>query len=543
MSQQEAKEATPDTSPRLDEEGEGPRTSFSGFLVPVALVAGLGGAGLFFYHQRIVTERTVAEYLVKARDTVKKHDLGSLKDAEALLKQALEVDEDPRALALMAMDYVYQSEHGLDTLGEAERFLKQAVDEGAETPHRYATDAYLKIERGNAAQAEREVDDLMKGEVGGPEMAHALGWAKAENGQLIEGSRIIRAAQQGDSSAIAFSITLAEIMERQGKDREAAKSLRGVLAQNANPAHGLARAWLAGLELKAYGDLVSPLQHMDLVREKLDGEGPRTRGLYTLAEGELALALGQPDQALAKAKEAAAALPNHAPVLDLEARALLAKGSQDEAVATYRKAMELKPEYAGPAWALARLLSQRKDDGALAIAEQLEKRVQGTKGPEFELFRGEHFLRQGKLEDAKAALTRAADLGDDAMILLGLARVTFAEEQAKGAKADIEKVGEALSQALERLTVFPEAQEVLADVQLWNFMVDAAHEAWNQADAGYKKQNRSIVDMNAFYDRVVAALDAAKDPRVKGPATAKAAEWRKRKADYLEATKSALSGK
>lgn len=536
MSQQQTNKtgANPDVnSTDDDEDGLPPRTSLVGFVAPVVLVAALGGAGLYFYRQSVLVEQEVGEILVKARDKVKKHDLASLKEAEESYKIVLEKKKnDPRALSYLALAYFHQSEHGLATLDLAEQNVRRAKEEGATTPVIYAADAYLKIARGSAVEAERELRALIEKEIGGSEMAHALGWAAAEQGRYIEGNRIIRQASEGDFSAMAYSVTLAEIAHRQGEERAAVRHLQNVIRDNQSPRHQLARAWAAALQAKNYGNLVPALQALQEV-EKAGDAGPRAKMMFTWAQGEIALAAGNPALALEKAQEALGIAADWAPLLDLAARAQMMAGKSDDALATLEKAANARPEYRGVRWALAKLKSERKDDSALALLADLEKSVQGTKGPEYEIFRGDHYLRTGKIEEAKAAYERAADLGDDPVILLGLAKVTFEEEKGKGKKADIERVAEAIMQATERRAVFPDAQVFLAEVSLWNFMVDPAHEAYGQAEAQYKKLNRPVPEMLRFYDQTIAAFKGVSEAQIKKASAERASEWEKKKQEFI----------
>ena len=162
------------------------------------------------------------------------------------------------------------------------------------------------------------------------------------------------------------------------------------------------------------------------------------------------------------------------------------------------------------------------------------------KGPEYELFRGNHFLRTGKVEEAKQAFTRAAELGDDAEILFGLARVTFLEEKKKGNKADLEKVANDFGTASEARQTFPELQEYMAIVSLWNFQVDGAEGSFEEAEKQFKKLNRPVPELLAFYDRVVAAYEKA-EGAAKADAAKKVGPWKDKKKEYLASVAALLS--
>lgn len=510
-------------------------TGFIGFIVPVILVGGLGAGAVYLYKGKKETDVFVEKRVLEARDKVKKHDLANLQKAEQLYKEALERDpESVLAQGGLANTYFAMSQHGLDTLGKSKDFLAKVEAADAQSAARYAVRAYIDIVEGNPEKAERDVKALLERGMAAPMLAHALGWAQAEQGRYIDGNRVLRQATETDFSAVAYRLTLAEIAHRQGDERGAAKQLDGILRNNINPDHHLAAAWEAALRLKNYGSLVKPVKLIEQVKKAKDSVGPRTKALLTWAEGEFKLATFNPAEALEKADEALKANPGFPPFLDLKARALVSQGKYDEAVAVYEEALKGK-EYRGIKWDLAKLKSQRKDDAALALVDELEKSVQGTKGPEFLIFRGDHALRKGDLEQAKKYYTEAAELGDDAQILLGLAKVAFEEEKKKGKKADIEKVTTAIQAALDAKKYFPEAHEYVGIISLWNYLLEGAHNEYIQAETQYKKLKRPIPEVIKFYDRAIDTFANADLPRrEKRKADAFAKEWQAKKGEYLQ---------
>lgn len=505
-----------------------------GFLVPVLLVAGLGAGAVYLYKGKKETDVYVGKKVVEARDKVKKHDLKSLKEAETLYADAQKAEPDnARALGGLAITYFHMSEHGLETLGKAKDMLAKVEAADAQTGERYATRAYIDIAEGNAEKAERDVKALLERDIAAPKLAHALGWAQAAQGRYLDGNRILRQAQETDFSAVAFRLTLAQIAHQQGDERGAAKQLAGALRPNMNPDHLMGAAWEAALRLKNYGSLVKPVKLIEQVKKAKDEAGPRTVAYLTWAEGEFKLATFNPADALTKAEEALKVLPDFPPFLDLKARALVSQNKYDEAVAVYEKAIK-GTEYRKIKWDLAKLKSQRKDDAALALVDELEKSYQGTKGPEFKMFRGDHALIKGDLELAKKMFTEAADLGSDAKILLGLAKVAFLEEKGKGKKADISKVTTAIQVALDAKKTFPEAHEYVGVISLWNYLLEGAHNEYVQAEAQYKKLKRPIPEVIAFYDRTISTFVNADLPRREKRAAKKIAkQWQAKKGEYL----------
>lgn len=526
MAQQQAQDALGDElTPQRS-------TGLVGFLVPVVLVAGLGAGGLFLYNQHVTVKEEVALRARKARDKMYKHDVAALQEAEKLNQEILEIDPgNQEAHAALALVYYYMNDQGVaGSLDKARQNLREAGD--AETASRYAADTYLKTADGKAAEAEADVVKLFEAGVGAPVIAHAMGVSLKAQGKFIEANRVIRSAQESAFSAVAFQLTLAEIAHQQGDERAAVKQLRDIVRDSMNPNHDLAKAYLAALQLKNYGNLSNPAQNIEKVQSSKNF-GTRGEAMLLWAEGELALAVGNADGAIAKADEALKKLPDYAPFYDLQGRANYALGRFKKAAEAYEKGIAAKPEFRGVKWDLAELKSEQKDDAALALVDELEKSLLGTKGPEFELFRGEHALRKGEIEKAKEYFTKAAELGDNPDILFGLAKVTFEEEKKKGNKADIEKVGEALSLALEKRSTYPEVHEYLGEISLWNYLIDGADASYTTAEQQYKKLRRPIPEVVAFYDRVIKAFDGVSEKKLKKTAVKFEKKWGEQKREYL----------
>jgi hypothetical protein len=522
-------------------EDDAPRRSMSfvRFVLEIALVGGLLGGGVFFYNKHVTTKNAVGKLAGDARDELKKDDLESLKEAEKLYLEILDLDPDEgRGLSGLAETYFRQHMHGLDTLGKSKQYLEKSIAENAETPSRYATSAYIKIIEGNAAAAEVEVKQLLDQDIASPKLAHAYGWALAEQGKWIDANRVLRSAQDTDFSAIAFRLTLADIAHRQNDERAAARHLEGATASNMNPNHHWALAWKAALRLKTIGNLTGPAKDIDDL-EKANEAGKlseKSKCFLAWAKGELALALLNVDGALEKAEEAIKCDPKYPPFMELKARTLSLgkkKAQKADALALYQEAAKAKPEYVGFKWALARLLSKNKDDAAIAMIDEIERTHLGSKGPEFELFRGEHYLTKGELEKSKEAFTKAAELGDDAAILFGLAKVTFEEEKKKGNKADFDRVGEAFTEVNEKQSRYPELHEYLGDISLWNFVIDAADSSYQTAEQQYKSLKRPIPEVFEFYERTIQAYEDVSERKIKKQAQDKARDWKTKQQEYI----------
>jgi Tfp pilus assembly protein PilF len=521
------------------EEAPAKSTSFVRFLIDIAIIGALLAGGVFFYNKHITTKNAVQKLSGEGRDLMKKDDLVSLREAETKFKEILDLDSgNGKGTSQLAEVYFRLAVQGEDTMGKAKEYIQQAIDDNAETPSRYAVPAYIKIVEGNAASAEAEVRALLDGGIASPKLAHAYGWSLAEQGKFVEANRILRQAQETDFSAVAFRLTLAEVAHRQGQERAAVRHLDGATAPNMNPNHYLAEAWEAALRLKNFGNLSEPAKSIEALNaaEKENKLSKKAQGYLRWAEGELALSLLNIDGALEKAEAALKLDPKFPPFMEFKARALTLgkkKSQKQEGMALYEQVIAAKPEYQGFKWELADLKSKNKDDGALALVDELEKSFQGTKGPEFEIFRGEHCLRKGELEKSKEHFTKAADLGDTAAILLGLAKVTFEEEKAKGGKADLDRVGDAFTQVAEKQNTYPELHEYLAEISLWNFVIDSAHQSFETAETQYKAAKRPIPEVFQFYDRVVKAFDDVREKKIQKQAKDKAKAWKTKQQEYV----------
>lgn len=533
--------ATPDEllEAMANEEPVKPKSSLGRALRDVFIVAALLAGGTYFYYNHVTLKEQTNKLAVEAADRAEKDDLKSLKDAEAKYNEILALDADnPIGLSGLAEVYFHQWRHGLDTRQKAQDYLSKAIAEGSESPERYATQAYLDITSGKADTVAKELEAMFAKEVYHPKLAHALGWAKLEQGKYIEANRFIRTALDTDFNAIRFMLTLGEVAHRQGGpnnegDKGAIRNMSKILSASMNEGHELALTYLAALRAKNYGNIDKPAKWIQIVEEKKDNIGPVAKAQLDWAGAELALALGDAKLALEKAETAITARPDFAPFYDTKARALVAQNKVKDAIAAYETGLS-KANYRGMKWSLADLKSKNKDDSALALLSELESSDPiEQKGPEYEVFRGNHYLRMGKVKEAREAFTKAAELGDDAEILFGLAKVTFVEEKAKGNKADLEKVATDFGTAAEARAVFPELQEYMGDISLWNFQVEGAEGSYQEAEKQYKRMNKPVPEILAFYDRVITSYSNVDDKNAKKEAAKNIEDWKKKKQEYL----------
>jgi len=523
------------------------RASFGKTIRDVVIVAALLGGGLFFYRNQVTTKEAVQKIAVTAGDKMEKDDLKSLREAEAQYLQILELDAgNSFGLSGLAETYYHEWRHGLDTKGKAEEYLAKAEKEGSQTPERFATRAYLDVAAGRSTEVEASIRKMFDENAYHSKLAHAYGMALLEQGKLNDANQAVQGALDTDFNAPRYSLTLGEIALRRGGpentgDKAALKNVMKVLSSGMNAEHELAITMVAALRAKNYGNIDKPAKWIQQIEARQADIGPVAKAQLAWASGELALALGDAKVALEKADEAVGLKKDFPPFHELRARALLAQGKLQDAYAAYDEALKVGPSWRGVKWAYTELKSRHKDDGALAMLTELENTdPSSSKGPEYEVFRGDHYLRQEKYAEAKAAYTKAAEVGDDAEILFGLAQITFAEERAKGPKADLEKVATDYGTASDAKKVFPELQEAMGGVSLWNFQVDGAQSSYEEAEKQYKRLNKPIPEILAFYDRVVTAFEKA-DGAAKKEGAKKADEWKNKKKEYL-ASVAALLG-
>ncbi len=523
---------------RMENETFEPKRERGGFgktIRDVVIVTALLAGGTYLYYTNVTTRQAVNALVTEASQDIEKDDIPALNRAEEKFKEALTLkSSSPDALAGMAEVAFYKSQHGFNTKAEAEEYLAKAEAEAKDKPGVLAVRAYLQIVSGQSSQAASELKAMLEAGNYHPKLAHAYGWALLEAGRYDEAARAVRQAIDTRFSAVRFSNTMAEISHRRGDETGAIRNLSKSLSSSMNPDHEIALGWSAALRAKNYGNLGTPAQQIKRLADRGEQLGPFAKGYLHWAKAELSLALGNADGAFPELDEAEKALPGFPPLTEARGRALYAQGKKKDAIAELEKAAGMKPEYVGIKWTIAEYKSRLKNDQALDLVAELESKVdEKERGPEFELFRAEHYMRKGDLKKAKESFTKAAEYGDDARILLGLARVTFEEEKKKGKKADLDAVSTAFEEVYNKKSTLPELHEALAAIELWNFNTDGADKSFGEAEANYKKLRRPVSELLEFFDRAHAAFKNANEKEVRVKAEKLADEWAKKKEAYL----------
>ncbi|MBI2378571.1 MAG: hypothetical protein HYV07_31520 [Deltaproteobacteria bacterium] len=523
------------------------RVSFGAAVRDIVLVAGLLAGGTYFYYDHVVTKEKVAKIAQEASDFLRKDDLASLKKAEERYLSIIELDADNAAgLSALAELYYYQAEHGLDTRAKSEDFLRRAQAENAKTPEFISASAQIRISSGKATEVRDELKGMFEKGIYHAKLGNAYGEALLASGDYLQANQALKQAMDGAFNEVRIPMALAEVALRRGEERRAGNFFAKVLAKNLSPDHDLALPMYAALLAKTQGDILKAATALAEAQRIKGAMGSIGLAHLAWAEGELNLALNNGAEAQAKAEEAIKGIRDFPPFRSLLARALLAQGRRPDALAAYQEAAKLKPAYLASHWELAKLLSKDKDDGALDVIAAIENDIPPeSRTTEFEIFRGEHYLRKGKITDAETAFKKAAELGSDPEILLGLTRVVFEQEKPKAKKADIEKVTVALEEALEAGDKryrgnFPEGQLVLGEISIWNYLIESADEAFAKAEDQLKRMKKPTSEVLELYDRVIDVYDKAKDPQVAKKTAELKETWIKKRSDYVVSVRQQL---
>ncbi|MBI4817553.1 MAG: hypothetical protein HY791_14930 [Deltaproteobacteria bacterium] len=529
------------------EEPHKKRVSFGAAVRDITLVAGLLAGGTYFYYNHVVTKEQVAKIAREATDYLRKDDLPSLKKAEERYLKIIELDDNnPAGLSALSELYYYMYEHGLDTKAKSEDFLRKAQAEKAQTPEFLSASAQLRIDAGKASEVRDELKGLFEKGVYHAKLGHAYGEALLSLNNFLEANTALKQASEGAFNEVRIPLALAEVALRQGEERRASNFLNKALAKNLSPTHDVALPMYAALLSKTQGDLIKAATELAEAQKIKDTMGPVGLAHLAWAQGEFNLAISEFSAAQEKAEEAMKGRRDFAPYQSLLARALLAQGKRGDAIATYQAAIKLQPAYLAVNWELATLLSEGGDDAALDIVAAIETSIPAeSRTTEFELFRAEHYLRKGKLAEAEAAYKKAAELGSDPEILIGLTKIVFEQEKPKDKKADIDKVTGSLEEALEAGDKryrgnFPDGQILLAQIQLWNNMIDAADQAYAKAEDQLKRMKKPTSEVLKHYDLVIRDYTNAKDKEIAKKASELKEAWVKKRAEYVKSVRQQL---
>ncbi len=198
------------------------------------------------------------------------------------------------------------------------------------------------------------------------------------------------------------------------------------------------------------GQRDAAIQHMETA-VRLAGASPPLQ----VQLGEMYLSTGQAELARAQAEQAIAAQPQNETAWALQGEVLRGQGRMSEAMASYHRALTLRPHYPQVQLALCELyLQQNRPRRALATIDLLASMHPPNAVPQQVLaLKGISLKRLGRHPDAVEALTKAVEesepTGD---LLLELAEAEYLSGNAAGARLALDAAisrGPANSRALE----------------------------------------------------------------------------------------------
>ena len=270
--------------------------------------------------------------------------------------------------------------------------------------------------------------------------------------------RALLAAEPGNVDAMHL---LGLVRRRSGDNAAAEKLLLACIA--AAPARAEFRINFGNL-LRGTGRAGEALQQYRLALELQPGSRPAR-----LALARLLLETGAPEQARHEAWTLTAQNPRDAEAWQVQGAAQRALGRLQDAESSYRRAIELRPQYAIARHNLGALLGhmQRAEE---SLAELQQAATLGVTGRELQFNRARALLELGRLDETEAALCealRAAPEDLDSHVLL--AKLRFMRGDAdflRDLRAAIARSGQpqlrlALGDLLRRSGREPEAEQEL----------------------------------------------------------------------------------
>jgi tetratricopeptide (TPR) repeat protein len=423
------------------------KESFGSALVQVAVVALLLVGAVFFFYQRNVTKKNVAEKYKEARAIALRDNPADLAKALGLYEESLKFDSsNPEVLASVS---AVQTEQWLvHRIAGAEAKAKESLAKasGADrSEDLYGTRALQQIADGKAKEAFDGIEALRKRGAGSPKMAFAQASALKALGQLKLAKPMFQSVVDKAWKDPQYSSAYGESLLDEGQWLQALDAFNK--ATSANPEH--LRARLGSALGKVFRrDRVKDAD--DLVKElepQADSLSPFLKGRLFTVKAELANLEGRYDDAKALAEQAVAANGEDPWGLFAKGRALA--GKKDVAAAqAFQAAIAKAPTSPIFYWDGAAALQQAGELApALTLLDQYEAKFKDVRYPgadgkdeahlerddRYWIARGEVLQASGKLDDSLAAYDKAIAAKN-----VNIIKARYARASALIAKKDID---------------------------------------------------------------------------------------------------------
>lgn len=315
------------------------KESFGSAMLQIGLVGVVLAGGFFFFHKNNQTKKEVAEKMKEARLQVVRNNPADLQKTLAQIDEILKLDANAgEALALAASVHtdLWLNHKVAGSEQKAKDFLARAENTEIRTEERYGTRALHILASGDAAGAEKYVEELRKQGANAAKLFHAQSMAYKAQGQLSLARTAAVSAMDKAWKDPQYSSSFAELLLEEGMTLQALDALNK--ATGANPDHLRARV----------DGAIARLLRKDRMKE---------------AAEYAADVLGRPEAELTPGLRARA-LAAKAMVFNVETK-------WDEALKAADEGLALNADETWAMLARAEALAGKKDAGAAAAFEAL----------------------------------------------------------------------------------------------------------------------------------------------------------------------------
>ncbi|MBX2814080.1 MAG: tetratricopeptide repeat protein [Myxococcales bacterium] len=465
---------------------------------------------------------------------VEKIDLVSLKAAEAKLHPLLvnkNVNNWHNHAALLIEIYALQQAwYGISTTEKAAKYLR-ITSENRDIPSLLGARAYWMITRGRSKRAIEHLKKNLQQHPDQAKMRHALGWALSDQRKYEEADKQLEIALRLQPKTPRFLLTRAENAYRSGDRVSSMRYLEQLLTIHTDP---IAQAYLAALQAQTSSKLKRPCALLETLNQYEPANlGPRGQVLRLWATAEIALARGKLEAAQ-QSIQAVQSMVSFPPVWSTEARLHLVERHPKLAIEAYEQSLTLSPRYETLHWELARLEHTHNPRRGLAIVEQLRaSHPNHAESSTFTLFFADNALHRQRWAQAEQYYRRAETLGAKAAAYLGFAKLEFAKDVQARRSARLRIIHRWIATALRENLEFPEAHDLAGHTLVWNFQLEEAQAAFEEAERWLKRLDRPLPQRLLWYDKVVKSLRKVRRRPQRERAKQLANDWEQRRATLL----------